>query len=76
MKKFVKGALLLTIGGFICKFIGAFFRIPLANVLGATGMGYYQMVFPIYSFALVFGEVGEYQLHWLDLFPCQEQKET
>ncbi len=58
MKKFVKGALLLTIGGFICKFIGAFFRIPLANVLGATGMGYYQMVFPIYSFALVFVSGG------------------
>ena len=58
MKKFIKGTLLLTIGGFICKFIGAFFRIPLANILGATGMGYYQMVFPIYSFALVFVSGG------------------
>lgn len=58
MKRFFKGALLLTLGGFVCKFIGAFYRIPLSNILGSSGMGYYQMIFPIYSFALVFVSGG------------------
>ena len=50
----IKATLLLTVGGFVCKFLGAFYRIPLSNILGAEGMGIYQLVFPLYSFALVF----------------------
>lgn len=50
----VKATLLLTIGGFVCKFLGALYRIPLSNILGAEGMGIYQLMFPLYSFALVF----------------------
>ena len=54
MKKFVlNGALVLAISGFICKILGAFYRIPLSNILAAEGIGLYQMIFSLYSLALV-----------------------
>ena len=54
MKKYVlNGALILAISGFICKILGAFYRIPLSNILGVEGIGLYQMIFSLYSLALV-----------------------
>lgn len=54
MKKyFLNGALILTISGFLCKLLGAFYRIPLSNILGVEGIGIYQMIFSFYSLALV-----------------------
>ena len=32
----------------IAKFLGAMYRIPLTNMLGAEGMGVYQSVYPVY----------------------------
>jgi len=60
MKKhtFIFGALVLTVGGFIAKVIGAFYKIPLTNILGSTGMGIYYLVFPIYNLMLVFSSSG------------------
>ena len=55
MHKFRKiffGAGMLAICSVVAKLLGAFFRIPLTNILGAEGMGIYQMVFPIYSVVL------------------------
>ena len=52
-KKIVNGAIILTISGFLCKLFGAFYRIPLASILGAEGLGIYQMIFTVYSLALV-----------------------
>jgi|AGTN01.2.fsa_nt_gi Polysaccharide biosynthesis protein. len=53
MKKgFLKGAGILALATFLSKIIGAFFRIPLTNVIGAEGMGVYQLIFPIYTFIL------------------------
>lgn len=57
-KKWVTGIVILFIGGLIGKFIGAFYRIPLANILGADGIGIYQMIFPLFSFAFVFASGG------------------
>ena len=37
---------------FAAKAVGAFYRLPLTNLLGATGIGYYQLVFPIYALVL------------------------
>ncbi len=34
------------------KLIGALYRIPLTNVMGAEGIGLYQMVFPLYTVLL------------------------
>lgn len=50
----VKSTLLLSMGGLIAKFLGAFFRIPISNIIGAEGMGVYQLIFPLYAFFLVF----------------------
>ena len=56
-KSFVKGAFILGIAGLICKVIGAFFRIPLYNMLG-DGMQYYEAVYPYYSTLLVISSAG------------------
>jgi stage V sporulation protein B len=48
-----KSGFILIVGGLLCKLIGAFYRIPLSNLLGAEGIGIYQIIYPIYSFTLV-----------------------
>ena len=54
----VKGALFLCISAFICKIIGVIYRIPLTNIIGAEGIGIYQLIFPIYSFLLILSSNG------------------
>ena len=56
--KFARGTLILTIGALMCKVIGAFYRIPLSNILGPEGIGVYQLVFPVYSLFLIFASGG------------------
>lgn len=51
-------ALLLAIGGLLCKIIGALYRIPLTNILGAEGMGAYQTIFPLFSILLTVSSGG------------------
>lgn len=46
------GTVILFFANIISKLFGAFYRLPLSNILGAEGMGLYQMAFPIYSFLL------------------------
>ncbi len=57
-KSFFKGAVILGIAGVIVKIFGAFFRIPLANIIGDTGMGYYQTAYPIYVLLLTLSTAG------------------
>lgn len=57
-KSFVKGAAILGVAGIIIKVLGAFFRIPLANLIGDTGMGYYQTAYPIYVLFLMISTAG------------------
>lgn len=57
-KKLISGMVILFVGGLIGKLIGAFYRIPLANILGADGIGIYQMMFPLFSFGFVFASGG------------------
>ncbi len=52
------GAFILAVGGFITKVIGAVYRIPLTNLLGAEGIGIYQMVFPLYCLLLTLSSTG------------------
>ena len=54
----IKGAFSLGVGAFICKILGAFYRIPLTNLLGSYGLGLYQMVFPVYALLLDFSGAG------------------
>lgn len=51
-KSFIKGAAILGIAGILVKVLGAFFRIPLANLIGDVGMAYYQAVYPVYNIFL------------------------
>lgn len=57
-KTFLKGAAILGIAGLLVQVMGAVFRIPLANIIGDEGMGYYQTAYPIYIFLLVFSTNG------------------
>ncbi len=57
-KTFLQGAIILGFAGIIVKILGAFFRIPLANMIGDDGMGYYQTAYPIYVFLLVLSTAG------------------
>ena len=60
MKKqsFILSAIILTLGGFFAKAIGALYKIPLANILGSSGMGIYYLIFPIYSLVITFCSSG------------------
>ncbi len=60
MKKdtFLKGAFILGMAGILVKIVGAFFRIPLGNIIGSEGIGYYQVAYPIYTFLLSFSAAG------------------
>lgn len=50
----VMGTAILTITGFLSRFIGFFYRIFLSRTFGAEGMGIYQLISPVLalSFAL------------------------
>lgn len=55
---FLKGAAVLIIFNLIGKVLGAVYRIPLAKILGTTGMGMYQLVFPLYCLILTISTTG------------------
>lgn len=57
-KTFVLGAAILGIAGLITKLLGAVFRIPLTNIIGADGMGYYQTAYPVYVMLLTISTSG------------------
>ncbi|MBE5757665.1 MAG: polysaccharide biosynthesis protein [Clostridiales bacterium] len=60
MKKnsFVISAIILALGGFFAKAIGAIYKIPLTNILGSSGMGLYYLIFPIYSLIITICSSG------------------
>lgn len=43
----ITGTIILTITGFVSRFIGFFYRIFLSRVFGAEGMGLYQLTAPV-----------------------------
>lgn len=57
-QSFIKGAIIISLGGFISKVLGAIYRIPLTNFLGGEGMGIYQMVYPLYCILLTVSASG------------------
>jgi len=58
VNNFVGGAAILGIAAVFCKLLGAFFRIPLGNIIGDDGMGYYQTSYPIYIALLMISSSG------------------
>lgn len=51
-KSFLVQGSVLAVAGVITKIIGAVYRVPLVNILGDKGMGYYGVAFQIYAIAL------------------------
>ena len=51
-KNFIAGAGILAAAVVLAKVLGAAYRIPLANILGAEGMGLYQFVYPVFALLL------------------------
>lgn len=47
-KALITGTLILTLANFITRILGFIFRVYMSNVMGAEGMGLYQLLFPIY----------------------------
>ena len=57
-KSFIQGAAVLAVAGLLVKILGAIFRIPLGNMIGAVGMAYYQPAYYIYNLFLVLATSG------------------
>lgn len=51
-KTFLAGAGVLALSVIFAKVLGAAYRIPLANIVGAEGMGLYQFVYPVFALLL------------------------
>ncbi|PHV72074.1 polysaccharide biosynthesis protein [Sporanaerobium hydrogeniformans] len=47
-KSLITGTLILTFASLITRLLGFVFRVYMSNVMGAEGMGLYQLLFPIY----------------------------
>ncbi|MDR0999249.1 MAG: polysaccharide biosynthesis protein [Clostridiales bacterium] len=50
-RSMITGALILTGAGVITRVLGFVYRVYMSNVLGAEGMGLYQLIMPMYALA-------------------------
>lgn len=57
-KTFLINTVILTLTALILRGIGMFFRIYLSNIIGAEGMGLYQLIISIYMLASTFASSG------------------
>lgn len=57
-QNFVLGALILMISGILCKVIGACFKVPLTNMIGDDGMGYFNSAYSIYTVLFTISTAG------------------
>ncbi len=56
--RFIGGALILAAAGILSKIIGMFYRIPLQEIVGNSGLGLYQEVYPLYLTFLILATAG------------------
>lgn len=54
----IKGTLILTIAGFSTRMIGFYNRIFLSGLIGATQIGIYQLILPLYMVAFALTNYG------------------
>ena len=57
-KSFLKNTAVMFISMIIVKVLGAVFKIPLGNILGGDGMGYFSTAFSIFTPVLAFTASG------------------
>ena len=55
---FIKGATILGLAGIFIKILGAAFKLPLFNWIGAEGSSYFMAPYPIYNWLLVVSTAG------------------
>ena len=55
---FLSGAGILTLSALIVKVIGLLYRIPLLNLLGTEGMGYFNTAYELYALFCVISTAG------------------
>ena len=56
--KFLKGALVLAAANFLVKIIGAFFKVPLYELIGKEGNGIFNVAYQIYTFMFIIATAG------------------
>ena len=54
----ILGTVLLTGAGIISRILGFFYRIFLSRTIGASGLGLYQLIFPIFTLCLAVSASG------------------
>lgn len=52
-RNFIGGALILIAAGFIVRILGFVYRIYMSNLIGAEGMGLFQLISPVYSLIIL-----------------------
>ena len=57
-QNFLHGATILAAGVVIMKILGAIYKIPLRNILGDTGYGYFNAAYVIYNVLLTVATAG------------------
>ncbi len=55
---YAKNAAILTATGFALRAVGMFFRIYIAALIGAGGMGLFQLIATVYMLAITFSSAG------------------
>ncbi len=55
---FVKNTVVLVATSLVLRSIGIFFRVWLSEKIGSEGMGLYQLIFSVYTFAATFATSG------------------
>ncbi len=57
-QNYLHGAVILTAGVIIMKILGAVYKIPLGNILGDDGFGYFNTAYNIYNLFLTIATAG------------------
>ena len=57
-QNFLHGAAILAAGVVVMKILGAIYKIPLQNILGDTGYGYFNLAYTIYNMLLTISTAG------------------
>lgn len=57
-KTLITGTLLLTVAGVLTRIIGFFYRIFLSRLIGAEGLGIYQLISPVMSLGFAITAAG------------------
>ena len=52
-KDFLAQGSILAVSGILVRIIGLLYRVPVTNIIGEQGSGYYQIAFEIYNIALI-----------------------